>query len=124
MRAVALAARQLLRLAFLGALALGIAVWTGHGEGLLLLHMGLGFLLVLSLLALAVAGAGAGASSALVAAAAAVAVAVPVLGLTQAGLAPGPGHWLVQVVHLLLGLAAVSLGERLGAQTQRTGQVG
>jgi hypothetical protein len=62
-----------LRIAGVGALALGLALWTGR------------------LLGLAVIG----------------------LGMTQGSLLPGAEHWVIRAVHLLLGLGALSQGERL-----------
>jgi hypothetical protein len=40
------------------------------------------------------------------------------LGLTQTQLLPGSAHWLIQVLHLLVGLGAISLAETLGRQIQ------
>ena len=40
------------------------------------------------------------------------------LGLTQALLLNGSAHWIVQVLHLLVGLGAIGLAEML---TRRTG---
>jgi hypothetical protein len=41
-----------------------------------------------------------------------------VFGLTQSGLLPN-AHWIVVVVHLLLGMAAVGSGEMLGGRLRR-----
>jgi hypothetical protein len=43
---------------------------------------------------------------------------VPMLGLTQTQILPGSAHWLIQVLHLLVGLGAISLAETLGRQIQ------
>jgi len=34
-----------------------------------------------------------------------------IFGLIQERLLPGPLHWVIQVIHLLLGLSALRLGE-------------
>jgi hypothetical protein len=41
---------------------------------------------------------------------------VPILGLSQDGLLPGPAHWVIQVLHLLVGLAAIGLAEALSVR--------
>ena len=37
----------------------------------------------------------------------------PLLGLAQVGLLPGPNHWIIQVIHLLVGLGAIAQAEGL-----------
>ena len=46
------------------------------------------------------------------------AVVVVALGLTQERLLPGPAHWVIQVIHLLVGMAAIGLSEALGRRIQ------
>ena len=43
------------------------------------------------------------------------------LGLTQSQLLPGDAHWVVQVLHLLVGLVAMGLAQDLAARTRRGG---
>jgi hypothetical protein len=69
-----------------------------------------GFVLVLSLWVLAVLAALAGVSRGVVALAIFWGLVVPILGLTQARLLPGPAHWSIEVLHLLIGLAAIGMG--------------
>ncbi len=38
---------------------------------------------------------------------------MPILGLTQNQLLPGSWHWVIQLVHLLVGLGAMGQGEGL-----------
>jgi hypothetical protein len=38
---------------------------------------------------------------------------VPVFGMTQTQILPGSFHWIVQVLHLVVGLAALALAETL-----------
>ncbi len=42
-------------------------------------------------------------------------MAVPILGLTQTQLLPGQSHWVIEVVHLLVGLGAIGLAEWMAA---------
>jgi hypothetical protein len=48
-------------------------------------------------------------------------VLVLVLGLTRQRLLPGDGHWVIQVVHLLLGLGAIGRGEGLATRIRQAG---
>ncbi|MCL4560875.1 MAG: hypothetical protein M1281_09705 [Chloroflexi bacterium] len=41
---------------------------------------------------------------------------VPLLGLAQTGLLVGPMEYVIQVLHLLVGLAAIGMAEGLAAQ--------
>ena len=41
-----------------------------------------------------------------------------VLGLTQTQLLVGSAHWLVEVLHLLVGIAAIGMAEGLAARTK------
>ena len=38
---------------------------------------------------------------------------VLVLGMTQTQIFPGSAHWVVRVIHLLVGVGAIAQGERL-----------
>jgi hypothetical protein len=44
---------------------------------------------------------------------------VPILGVTQTRLLPGPAHWLIQTLHLLVGLVAIGLAGRLVSAIRR-----
>ncbi len=95
---------------------LGLAFWTGNATSLIPVHMLVGLVLVLSLWALAVLAARSGASPGFVALAIVWGLIVPVLGLTQTQLLPGSVHWVIQVVHLLVGLAAIGMAQGLAAR--------
>jgi hypothetical protein len=43
---------------------------------------------------------------------------VPVFGMTQARILPGDLHWIVQAAHLVVGLVAMGLAERLARGVQ------
>jgi hypothetical protein len=108
--------RMLLRVTGLVQIVLGLLFWTGNARGLIPLHQLVGFLLVLSLWTLAALAARAGVQPGLVVLAAVWGLVVPVLGLTQDQLLPGSAHWLIQVLHLLVGLAAIGQGEALAGR--------
>lgn len=115
MRAPALA-RMLVRAFGLVMLILGLIIWTGRADALIPIHMLIGFVFVLSLWALALLAYRADVSPALVVIAIVLGLVLPILGLTQHGLLPGDAHVVVQVIHLALGVAAVGMGEALGAR--------
>jgi hypothetical protein len=108
-----LAVRSVAGVLWLVQLVLGVLFWTGHALGLVNVHMGLGFVFVLALWTLAFLCARAGAPRSLVAWLAVVGAVIPVLGMTQMQILPGPQHWIVRVVHLLVGIAAMPLAGRL-----------
>jgi hypothetical protein len=107
-------------------LLLGIAIWTGRADGLIPVHQLLGFVLVLSLWTLSFLAARAGVQMKWVALAVAWGLVAPILGLTQEGLLTGGWHWTIQVLHLLIGLGAIGMGEILARRIQEAGsrQVG
>jgi hypothetical protein len=108
------AAQMTVRASGLVLLVLGVIFWTGNLDSLHLLHILLGLLLVLGLWTLAAIAIRAHASVGIAVLALAWGVVLPVLGLTQVNLLTGGSHWVIQVVHLLVGLGAIGLAERLG----------
>lgn len=92
---------------------LGIAIWTGRADQFTPVHELLGFVLVLSLWALSFFAARAGVAMRWVVVAVAWGLVAPILGLTQQSLLTGDLHWTIQVLHLLVGLGAIGLGENL-----------
>jgi hypothetical protein len=111
---------MLLRFTGLIALILGILFWTRNALALVPIHMLLGIIIVLALWTLAFLAARAGVSIGLVALAFVWGVIVVVLGMTQTSLLPGSLHWIVQVIHLLVGLGAMGQGETLAARIKRS----
>jgi len=107
-------------------LLLGIAIWTGRADGVIPVHQLLGFVLVLSLWTLSFLAARAGVQMKWVALAVAWGLVAPILGLTQEGVLTGGWHWTIQVLHLLIGLGAIGMGENLARRIQEAGsrQVG
>lgn len=94
-------------------LALGVAFWTGNALAFVGVHLLGGFGLVVSLWALALLALGGGGSRPLAILAVAWGLAMPILGLAHAGLVPGSAHWMIEVLHLLVGLAAVGIAQSL-----------
>ena len=113
MRSTITAIQMGIRVVWLVQLALGVLFWTGNATGLVDLHQLLGILLVLALWTQAVLAARVGVEPRLVAVAAVWGLLVPIVGLTQTSLLTGSLHWLVQVIHLLLGIGLIGLAERL-----------
>jgi len=97
-------------------IVLGVLFWTGHAMSSISLHMALGVVLVLSLWALAVLAAVARVSLGLVILSVAWGFVVPILGVVQTRLLPGPAHWVIQVLHLLVGMAALGLADTLATR--------
>ena len=97
-----------------GALAviLGILFWSGNALNLIPIHMLLGLLVVLSLWIVGIGQAfSRGGSWPLAGGALLLGLLVIVVGMRQSSLLVGPFHWVIQVVHLLLGILAVGIGQ-------------
>jgi hypothetical protein len=99
-------------------LVLGILFWTGNALGLVDLHQFIGILLVLALWTQAALAHRAGVPGGLVAGAAVYGLIVPIVGLTQRELLPGSAHWVIQVIHLLLGIGLIGLAENLATRAK------
>jgi hypothetical protein len=110
---------MVLRVAVLATLVLGILFWTGNAEGLQLVHIVLGFLVVFSLWVLGIAQGLQGGSFRLALATFFVGFLLALVGLFQTRWLPGSSHWVIQVIHLLLGLMAIGLGEMIGGRYRR-----
>jgi hypothetical protein len=106
----------------LTALALGVWIWTGYGAAIVPWHVRLGFLLVLVLLTSVALAARAGAPIGRALLAVVFILLLPVVGLAQRRLLLGPTHWIIQVVHLLVAIAAVGTTQRLAAGAFRKPQ--
>jgi hypothetical protein len=106
-------AHMLVRVTGLIMIILGVFIWTGNADSLIPLHRLLGFVLVLSLWTLAYIAFRSGVAPGLAVVAFLWGILAPVLGLTQENILTGNAHWVVQILHLLVGLVAIALGERL-----------
>jgi hypothetical protein len=113
---------MVMRLLVLIVLILGILFWTNvAGGALVVLHMGLGILIACLLVIL-------GGFIAIVKernivlalTALGVAICMVALGLRQQSILPdSPLHWIIQVVHLLLGLSALGTAEMIARHYKR-----
>lgn len=102
----------ILRLGGALALILGVLFWNGTSLNLIPIHMLLGLLVVLSLWIVGIGQAfSSGGSKPLAASALALGLLVIIVGVRQSSLLVGPFHWVIQVVHLLLGILAVWVGQ-------------
>ena len=102
----------LLRICGTLALVLGLLFWVGIGLNFIAVHMLLGLLVVLLLWIVGVGQAvSKNGSWVLAIGALALGALVLIFGLRQSGLLVGPFHWVIQVIHLLLGFLAVGVGQ-------------
>jgi hypothetical protein len=118
MRAVSIA-QMVVRITGTIQLLMGFVIWPGIAGFLIPVHILLGLVLVIALLTLAYLANRSGISAGLVILTVVWALALPVVGFTQENLLPETGHWIIQVVHLLLGIGAIGIGELLGAQIHK-----
>ena len=119
MRVAAIVLQNLVRVCGLVLIVLGILFWTGNAPTLIPVHMLLGLILVISLWALAFLAARAGAPIGQVVVAILWGLLVPALGVTQDMLLTGDAHWVIQVLHLLVGLAAIAQAEGLARRVRQ-----
>jgi hypothetical protein len=97
-------------------LILGVLVWTGRLNVLLFVHIMIGMVLVLGLWILAGLASRAGVKPGWVGLLIIWGLVMLFLGLTQALLLTGSAHWIIQVLHLLVGVGAIGLAEMLTRQ--------
>jgi hypothetical protein len=103
----------LIRVIGLVEIVLGALFWTNNSLSLIPLHMLLGIILVLALWILAGLGLRAQAPIGLVAGAFVWGLITAVFGMLQDGILPGDLHWIIRVLHLLIGLGAIGIAESL-----------
>ena len=119
MRVAITVSHMLVRVLGVLLLILGILIWAEGAAGLIPWHMLIGLVFVIALIVLAAVSVRAGAPVGMATGAAVLAILVLVLGMTQTGLMPGGVHWVIQVLHLVLGMAAVGIGEAIGGRLRR-----
>lgn len=106
-------AQWVVRLTGPAQVVLGLLFWTDRALTLLPLHMLIGMTFVLALWTLAGLAAWAGLRWALALLTVAWGLVIPLFGMMQTRLLPGPAHWVVEVIHLLIGLVAMFVAARL-----------
>jgi hypothetical protein len=112
-------AQMLVRITGVLLLILGLLFWSGDALGLIPVHMLLGLVFVLSLWLLAAVASQAGIPAGMAAGVAVLGLIVLILGLVQDSLVPGAAHWVIQVLHLLVGLVAIASAEMIGGRLRR-----
>jgi len=113
-------ASMALRLLFVIQLIFGLIFWFSGTHGLAWLHMLLGILFVIVVWYLGVMQALLdNGSLGLTLATFIVGLLLAIVGMTQTTILLGRAHWVIQVIHLLLALTAVGLGEISAASYNR-----
>ena len=100
-------------------LILGLLIWAENMLNLIGTHTLLGLVFVLSLWVLAAVSTRAGVPIGMAAGVAILGLIALVFGMIQVSLLPGSSHWIIQVLHLLIGMAAVGSGEAIGGRLRR-----
>jgi hypothetical protein len=114
MRATATICIWIVRVAGTLQLLLGALFWTGHAYSFLPLHIMSGLVIVLTLWTVAALALVVRTRKGLALFGLLWGLALPAFGMIQAGVLTGPMHWLIRVLHLLMGLAAMALAAMLG----------
>lgn len=105
-------------------LILGLFLWTGNFDSLKSYHMLLGIIVVVALWLLAAAYAMSGkANIGVIIAAIILGLAQALLGMTQESMLPTTGHWVIQVLHLLLGIGIIGTGESISMAMKKARKV-
>jgi hypothetical protein len=100
-----------LTLAGLLALILGLLLWIGSAVNLISLHMLLGLLAVGALWVIGIGQFFSKSGSGIIAACALIVGAIMIaVGLYQSSLMAGEFHWVIQVIHAVLGLLTIGVG--------------
>ncbi|GCE05546.1 hypothetical protein [Dictyobacter aurantiacus] len=116
-----------LRICVLLALILGILLWLNViSGGIVMIHMLLGLLAMISLwlLAFGIATAPQGRNMGLAIGAFIIGLLLPIVGLGQLSwLSLGSAHIVIQIIHLLLGLGAIGIGEAIAGRYRRSNKL-
>jgi hypothetical protein len=107
------------RITGLGALVLGFFLWQGRLPGTLRLHMTLGALVAVYLAIISVAAGLARVRPPMALVGLLWAAATVYVGVNQNIMIPGASHWVIEVVHVLLGVGAIGLVEMLAGAYSR-----
>ena len=110
---------MVLRITVLFNLITGIIFWTGNADPLQIVHIILGILAVLALWTIGIVQGLRGGSFGLAVATFVVGFLLALVGLFQTRWLNDSNHWIIQVIHLLLGIMAIGLGEMIGGRYRR-----
>ncbi len=119
MRTTLTVAQMLVRVTGVLQLILGLLIWAENMIGLVGTHTLIGLVFVLSLWVLAAVSTRAGVPTGQAAGVAILGLITLVFGMVQTSLLPGSSHWIIQILHLLIGMAAVASGETIGGRVRR-----
>jgi len=119
MNIAVIVAQNLVRLCGLVLIVLGALFWSGNALTLIPVHILVGLVLVLSLWTVAFLAARAGVAPGLVVLAFLWGLLVIMFGLTQDQLLTGDAHWVIRVLHLLVGLGAIGQAEGLAVRMRQ-----
>jgi hypothetical protein len=119
MRLVLTSAQMLVRITGVLQLILGLLIWAENMFNLVGIHTLIGLVFVLSLWVLAAASTRAGVPTTQAAGVIILGLIALVFGMVQTSLLPGSSHWIIQILHLLIGMAAVASGETIGGRVRR-----
>ena len=112
----------ILRLAGSVALVLGLLIWVFQLDTVTTLHMLFGLLVTLALLVISLLAAFTRGLRLLGSIGIVYAFLLPLLGVTQKTLLVGNLHWLIQVVHMLLGIGALAYAGMISVRYRRLRQ--
>ena len=116
MRIVTLIILWTVRVAGIVQLTLGALFWAGTAISFIPLHIRIGYLIVLCLWTMATVALVTRVGGGLAIFALLWGIALPAVGLQQAMILVGPMHWIIRVIHLLMGLTALGLADRLAGR--------
>lgn len=119
MQPLTLGALWVLRITGIFQIVTGLAFWLGYWQGQIGHHMMTGVLLTVMIWLLALLGGFSDVNKTLVAVAFLWGVLLMLLGFSQMSLMIGSAHWVIRVVHLLVGLGGMGLGEALARRIRR-----
>jgi hypothetical protein len=119
MRLVLTSAQMLVRITGVLQLILGLLIWAENMFNLVGIHTLIGLVFVLSLWVLAAVSTRAGVPTTQAAGVIILGLIALVFGMVQTSLLPGSLHWIIQILHLLIGMAAVASGETIGGRVRR-----
>jgi len=102
-----------MRVAMLLQIIVGIGLWTGHLNSFVNMHRAVGMLFVLALWIIAVIALAQRRAVGLAAFAIVWGVLVAGFGFSHQGILIGEWHWVIRVLHLVIGIASMPIAERL-----------
>lgn len=109
-----------LRGLFVVMLILGVLLWTGAlPDGWKIAHMGLGIIFVALLWTIGVIGALRTGKIGLQVGSFVLGLLLAIVGMTQEGILRGSGHWVIQVIHLLLAVLSIGYAEMVVGRVKR-----